>query len=644
MPPTRREFITSTGALGVSGIIGLPGCNSSGPDNRGPAVDIDQPDNGGEEITVDWDNRGSWDFPVVESLMPFGHGVKSGDPLFDRVVLWTRISIPDPGGWLIQNPQGITEVPVKWVVATDKALSNIVASGDTTTNQTADWTVKIDVDQLQPSTTYWYAFAALGFTSIVGRTKTAPHPDDDITEARILQTSCSKWWGGYFSMYGHIADHNDVDVLLHCGDHIYNKQSPNRGALRMPDGVDEDYDHIDVRDWARPEEVGRRYAFYATDPDLIRAHAAVPFVIMPDQHDTQEKDDRGIYGGDGVSHTDGAEQFHLWNADRPLAADGSGNFAAEPRINLNLNPVSGEQARLFYKRLPWGKLADIITIDMRRNQEDDKNADFLSAAHWAFLENSIADSATRGAKWRIIVNGVCLTQLRTSVNLDILPEPLRGTVFSFAEDTTGLPDYYPGWSEDDASRQRFYSLLRNHSSDNLVVSGDIHGEFVSELIENPDDPSYIPGITPPLGVEIMTGMSSSGLDEDLAAQAYTNANGGNKPGMDPSFTEVYIPGAQGPADVLETAIRSSNPNLMYIEWSDDAYALLDLRSNQATTELWRVNKRQQNAPQDLMYQMTVAPGAMNVRQVALPSATAGSNAVEAVDNPPSKAEDSAFEA
>ncbi|MGB0213689.1 PhoD-like phosphatase N-terminal domain-containing protein, partial [Algiphilus sp.] len=70
---------------------------------------------------VSLERPAGWDYPAVDALLPFGHGVKSGDPLHDRVVIWTRVSIPDPGGWLVAMPQGIGEVDVAWVVARDRA-------------------------------------------------------------------------------------------------------------------------------------------------------------------------------------------------------------------------------------------------------------------------------------------------------------------------------------------------------------------------------------------------------------------------------------------------------------------------------------------------------------------------------------------
>lgn len=581
-----------------------------------------------------------WDYPAIDELLPFGHGIKSGDPLADRVVIWTRISIPDSRGWLVADPQGLTEVAVDWIVAEDPELTRPVAQGQVLTSAAADWTVKIDVDGLNPATDYWFAFAALGRGSIIGRTRTAPPPSDRSTPVRLMQTACTKYWAGYFSMYGRMADRNDVDVLIHSGDHIYNKQNADRGTIRLPEAAmaTENYEHIDVRDWARPEEVGRRYALYCTDPDLLRAHAAVPFVIMPDQHDTTDKDDRGIYGGDGVSNAQAAEFFHLWNADRPLAADGSGAFAAQARVNLNLNAPRGEHARLFYKHLPYGGLLDIISIDMRRSQETDKDNPFLSQAQWDFLERTLQSSADRGVHWRVMINGVCMTQMNV-LDSPAIPDSVREEFFG-GPDANGVL-VYGGWNDADADRRRLYAQLRAlelHA--NIVLTGDIHGQFVAELVEDNELPAYVPGtglgtLGRPVGVEIMTGATSGGADEVAAATGYEAAND-RPPGMDPQFQSLWMPGARPVAKALEAAIRLATPNLRYSEWSDDAYALLHLEPEQATCELWRVNKRDPESSEDLMWQGVIDREQMNIQAQRPATATLGNRRSAPVGNPPAQ--------
>src|SRR5690348_11480340 len=63
----------------------------------------------------------------------FRHGVASGDPLADRVILWTRLS-----------PRGNGAQRVSWVVARDERATQVVARGEVETGASRDFTVKID--------------------------------------------------------------------------------------------------------------------------------------------------------------------------------------------------------------------------------------------------------------------------------------------------------------------------------------------------------------------------------------------------------------------------------------------------------------------------------------------------------------------
>ena len=97
------------------------------------------------------------------ALKPFYFGVASGDPQQQQVVLWTKV-------WSEANQP----VPVKWEVATDTLLQNVVAEGELKTEAATAFTVKILVQNLQPNTTYFYRFTSNGAYSPVGRTRTTP--------------------------------------------------------------------------------------------------------------------------------------------------------------------------------------------------------------------------------------------------------------------------------------------------------------------------------------------------------------------------------------------------------------------------------------------------------------------------------------
>ena len=149
-----------------------------------------------------------------DALAPFHHGVASGDPTADSVVLWTRVTPQGTGA--ASRP-----IPVHWVVATDLDFTDVVATGSAQAVGANDFTVKVKVGGLAPFTHHYYRFTALGSTSIVGRTKTAPASGQDVDRLRFGLVSCSNYEGGYFNAYARLAERNDLDAILCPGDYIY---------------------------------------------------------------------------------------------------------------------------------------------------------------------------------------------------------------------------------------------------------------------------------------------------------------------------------------------------------------------------------------------------------------------------------------
>src|SRR5262245_48603225 len=148
----------------------------------------------------------------------FRHGVASGDPLPDGILLWTRVTpSPDavPGSGLG------ADVTVAWQVAADAGFTTVVASGAVATGPARDHTVKVDVRGLQPATIYWYRFGLTGAWSPVGRTHTAPAAEAEVTALRAGVVSCSNWEAGYFGAYRLLAARGDLDLVIHLGDYIY---------------------------------------------------------------------------------------------------------------------------------------------------------------------------------------------------------------------------------------------------------------------------------------------------------------------------------------------------------------------------------------------------------------------------------------
>ncbi len=211
---------------------------------------------------------GNEDTPSVS----FDHGVASGDPLNDRVMIWTRVTPDD---------EGTTSVPVTWVVAWDEDLQWEARSGDVVVDAEGDYIAKIDVDRLAPGTTYYYGFRVGDQLSPTGRTKTLPTGDAESLKLAVL--SCSNYPAGFFNAYRAMADIEDLDLAVHLGDYIY-----EYGA----DGYGTDVGNRIGRFNVPPHELltlsdyRQRYALYRTDPDLQALHAHVPMIAIWDDHET----------------------------------------------------------------------------------------------------------------------------------------------------------------------------------------------------------------------------------------------------------------------------------------------------------------------------------------------------------------------
>ena len=182
----RRRFVQGFGTIGITAVgassLGLVGCGS---DDDGFNEDV------GDTIS-------------------FAHGVASGDPLSNRVILWTRVT-----------PQrtGSQKFTVTWIVARDQQMRNIVKKGAVTTSAIKDYTVKVDADGLQPNTVYYYQFAVGKKVSRVGKTKTLPV--GQVNQVKIAVFSCANYPAGFFHVYADAAKRSDLDVLIHLGDYIY---------------------------------------------------------------------------------------------------------------------------------------------------------------------------------------------------------------------------------------------------------------------------------------------------------------------------------------------------------------------------------------------------------------------------------------
>jgi alkaline phosphatase D len=207
------------------------------------------------------------DKPRAWRVNPFALGVASGRPRADSVVLWTRLLFSDE-----DRAAGIDALRVKVEVFADAGLKRRVQKTEVVTDEARGHSVHVHLQQLQPSTDYWYRFTQGDALSSVGRTRTAPALNADVQKLRIALTSCQHYEQGQYIAHAEIAK-QPLDFVLFLGDYIYESSNPQY-AIRKHSN-EEPKTLQGYRD---------RYEQYKRDPHLQAAHAAHPWVLMWDDH------------------------------------------------------------------------------------------------------------------------------------------------------------------------------------------------------------------------------------------------------------------------------------------------------------------------------------------------------------------------
>jgi alkaline phosphatase D len=439
MPMTRRELLERCAALGVTLTL-LPtlGCD---PDDR---------------LGDDGFPLYSWDGPLGPATT-FEHGVASGDPLSDAVLLWTRVS-PDAAA---------TEVEIFLEVSLAPDFAERVAVGTFTTNADADWTLTVDQLDLSPATTYYYRFSALGRTSPIGRTRTLP--SGPLDRARFAVCACSNYAAGYFHAYRHMANRPDLDFFIHLGDYIYEHASAGEGfsygVFRPLDPPNEILTLADYR---------RRYGWYRKDPDLQELHRQNPILHCWDDH---EFADNPRLGG-SANHNE--EDEGPWS-DRVAAALQAYHEWMPSRLEGNR----------IYRDLALGDLARIVFTDRQRRflwPEPDDGAAYLGAAQTTWLKARIA---TVTEPWLVLCTA---------------------TSFASRKPASEPGDTFDGTPWDAASRREVLDAVAEAGVENLLVlMGDIHKAQALDVAHDPTgyDPATGAGSE---GVEFACGsIGSPGL-------------------------------------------------------------------------------------------------------------------------------------
>lgn len=432
----------------------------------------------------------------------FAHGVASGDPLHDRVVIWTRVSAP----------KGVDQVETEWVMAVDPQCEQVVQRGQALASSERDFCVKVDVDGLAPGQIYFYRFQALGHQSTTGRTRTLP--DGALDSFTLAAVSCSNYPAGYFTAYRDIARHPEVDLLLHLGDYIYeygvagyaSQQAEALGRVSVP-----------ATDLTSLEDYRLRHAQYKSDPDLQAVHAAMPMIAVWDDHEVANDAWRG-----GAENHD-AEQQGPWERRR---RDG---FRAYEEWMPVRAPELEKNGRLF-RMFEIGDLISLHMLDTRfharseqinplAHLEDpealermrrDPTRQLLGPDQMAWLGDGLRKSS---ARWQVIgqqvlVSELLLPDLSSILDVDETRKRLGPELVDALLAIGGqqMPLMWDSWDGYAAARERLLDLLDSEASSPLILTGDTHTGMAGNVRRSPDDPV--------VAVEMVTpSISSPGFDQ-----------------------------------------------------------------------------------------------------------------------------------
>ncbi len=396
---------------------------------------------------------------------PFTLGVASGDPSPDGFVLWTRLA-PAP---LAEDGMGgmpNTNTDVTWQVANDQAFTSIAASGTVTATPAEGHSLHVEPTGLGSGREYFYRFITGAHVSPVGRTRTAPAAGTLPAQLKFSFASCAHWENGWFHAYRHLGQDNP-DLILFLGDYIYEQPSSRS---------------TDVRGYTYPSQIltlaqyRQRYAQHKTDPNLQSAHAAAPWVVVPDDHEVENN-----WAG-GSSTTTTAQRtaaFQAYWENMPLRRSAKPTGASIP----------------LYRRLSWGTLARFHMLDTRQFRSAQASADNCTQMR------DPARTLTGAAQEQWLLDGLA----QHNSTWDFLGQQ----VFFAQRDADGSSstcdvstDAWTGYVE---SRDRITQGWVNRAVRNpVVLTGDVHSHYAANLRVN-----YYDHSAPIVGAEFVTGSITS---------------------------------------------------------------------------------------------------------------------------------------
>ena len=478
--------LTRRGLLGVStSVLGLAACS------REPILDPEA------RITVSPDDRAAY-----PGTLNFIHGVASGDPLPDSVIIWTRVT-PDAA-----YPDAA--VPISYGVFEDADMQVPVRYGQGYATPDRDYTVKINLTDLEPDREYYFRFIAKvasgDIGSPVGRTKTTAESGADPVKLAVI--SCSNYPFGRFHVYRDIANTADLDAVVHLGDYIYEYGVDGYGGST---GQELDRNHEPPLEIVTLDDYRTRHAQYKTDPDLQAAHASAPWICTWDDHESTNN-----------SYRSGAENHN------PEAGEGNWTDRKQAAVQAYLewmpvrDPAVGKAREALYRRFDFGDVASIICLETRLTGRSDEISWFaelgglepvniplaametmvrvqnpdrtmLGAAQEKWLADELNDSTAKSKTWQVLANQIVMARVRPPNFANTLSEEQKAAqdigyvqqLIPFSQ--LGLPWNLDAWDGFPAARDRLYESAKAAGARLVTLTGDTHTAWANTLVDADDE-------------------------------------------------------------------------------------------------------------------------------------------------------------
>lgn len=379
---------------------------------------------------------------------------------------------------------GDAAVSVRWEIATDDAMRNVVKRGETVARFDLGHSIHVEVDGLRPAAWYWYRFDVGGEASVIGRTRTAPAANATPDRYRFAFVSCQHYENGFYTAYEHLT-REDIELVAHLGDYIY------EGAHVPPADPATVIRRHQAWEPTTLDEYRNRYALYKSDLALQAAHAAFPWIVTWDDHEVDNNyagvtsQDRGALQADFLVRR--AAAYQAYYEHQPLR-----------KASIPKGPDM-----LLYRTISAGQLARFHVLDTRQYRSDQSCDDGIKPACPAWSDSTrvmLGDTQerwlTRGvdqsqARWNVLAQQLAFTRI---------PDP-RNPTFQAMDPWSGYP----------VARDRLLAWMSERQQKNFVViTGDIHSAFVMNVTRDALRPESSPTIaTEFIGTSISSGRDGS---------------------------------------------------------------------------------------------------------------------------------------